>query len=248
MLILWLIGCAIVSFLLCTVSYIIIDKRSCENSVAADETVASTEDTTTQVVKQSKINNTKPISLPYAKLTSGNWALLISAVVLTCMVAVRAVLLDGHWIDTFKLISMAIVLASAGIVDFYTKKIPNIYPLFILILRAVLLIFEFFFLRDRFVKLAVLAAVGIVLCFLIMLCLSLITKGGFGMGDVKLLSTACSMIGISVTLYTLTFGMFICMLTAIVLLTFKKKKMKDELPFGPYIFLGYVLAVMLGTL
>lgn len=250
--------CMLLAFIACTFSYIIIEKRKSITAGVADEESATSqsesEDTqhletlTSDVDSHCEEISKKKLNLPYKDFSIIQWIVLAVAVLLVGIVTFRVQMYSGHWIDVVKIIFTALVLASSGIVDLFTKKIPNIYPVSVLGFRVIMLICEFIWLREKFVMLAVLALVGLIVSFLIMLLFKLMTKGGFGMGDVKLLSTVCSVVGMTTTLYTLTFAMIMCMLCALVLLALRKKKLKDEMPFGPFIFIGYVAAVILGTL
>lgn len=149
------------------------------------------------------------------------------------------------WLGISKLVVAAIIMMAAALVDLYTKKIPNIFSLIFLLVGTVCLIIEFFVMKDSFVTLAIFSMIGLIGSFLLLLIMSLVTRGGIGMGDVKLISTMGFVTGIATTFYTFLFANIACLITTLFLLLTKKKKMKDELPFGPFLFVGYVLVIIL---
>lgn len=66
------------------------------------------------------------------------------------------------------------------------------------------------------------------------------------MGDVKLVAAMGYLSGIAASFYSFFFATVLCLIVTLVLLISKRKKLKDELPFGPFLYLGYVLAIILG--
>ena len=78
---------------------------------------------------------------------------------------------------------------------------------------------------------------------LIFILLSRLTKGAIGMGDAILITAMGIFAGWSETLTLLLAACILSSLTAAVLLIFFKKKMKDSIPFAP--FLGIACAAEL---
>ena len=72
-----------------------------------------------------------------------------------------------------------------------------------------------------------------------------ISGHGIGMGDIKILSALGLMAGVYTICSTIFFAVVTCTLFSVVLLIFFKKKFKDAVPFGPFIFLGYVVSIVL---
>ena len=71
------------------------------------------------------------------------------------------------------------------------------------------------------------------------------THNGLGMGDVKLISATAWLLGLTITLFSVLFGLILCALIAIGLMLTKRKNKADLIPFGPFIFGGYVLLLLL---
>ena len=78
------------------------------------------------------------------------------------------------------------------------------------------------------------ASLGGLAGFSLMLCLSLLTKGAIGGGDIKLLFALGFWLGTSQLLLLLTGGFLLGGVTALFLLITKKKKQTDCFAYGPY--------------
>ena len=87
------------------------------------------------------------------------------------------------------------------------------------------------------------AAVGASLFLLI---LALIWPGGMGGGDIKLALFMGGILGIMV-IVAMFLAFFFGAAVGLVLIVSRLKSRKDHIPFGPYLALGSVLAVLYGT-
>lgn len=83
---------------------------------------------------------------------------------------------------------------------------------------------------------------GIGVLFLL---LSIFTKGKIGMGDAWILLTAGILTGLRDYLRMLVLGLLLTSLWAGYLLAVKKEKRDTEIPFLPFLFLGYIGGVFL---
>ncbi len=82
---------------------------------------------------------------------------------------------------------------------------------------------------------------------LILLSLNLITRGrGMGLGDVKLAILVGSMAGLQSFLIWLFFSFLFGAIIGIILIMLKKAKMKETIPFGPFLVMGYPIALFWG--
>lgn len=135
-------------------------------------------------------------------------------------------------------------LTGAACVDFREHRIPNIFPLFMAGLGIVFLTLGFILSQDGAVSYVISSIFATVCTALCLLIASLLTKHGIGAGDIKLLCALSIIGGANVVGGTVFFGMIICALTAAVLLISKKKNMKESLPFGPFIYLGFIISVL----
>lgn len=75
----------------------------------------------------------------------------------------------------------------------------------------------------------------------ILLIISYITKGGIGMGDIKLMSCVGILMGFSRTISILFFSIIICGIFSAVLLVIKKFSKKSTVPFAPFIMCAAIL-------
>ena len=76
--------------------------------------------------------------------------------------------------------------------------------------------------------------------FLILGIANKLSKGGIGLGDVKLLSCIGFMCDIYIVIKTLTLALLACICILGVLLILKKQTVKDHLPFAPFIHIGFI--------
>jgi leader peptidase (prepilin peptidase)/N-methyltransferase len=82
------------------------------------------------------------------------------------------------------------------------------------------------------------AAVGGLLGFLFLLLLAILSKGGIGGGDIKLMGVLGLLLGFQGAYLTLMIASIVGVLVAIVGLLMKKYTRKTAIPFGPYLAIG----------
>jgi leader peptidase (prepilin peptidase)/N-methyltransferase len=94
---------------------------------------------------------------------------------------------------------------------------------------------------------------SLLLAFISSLCflgLNLVSRGGMGMGDVKLAAMLGALLGpfgSSSVLAGFIFAFFLGAIIGLILLVFKKATRKTLIPFGPYMLLGSWLALGIGV-
>lgn len=135
-------------------------------------------------------------------------------------------------------------LLCAAFFDYRTHLIPNFLIIVMLLSGAVLLGAVFLLDRSAFAPTILSAAGGLIFCFPVFCFLSILTRNGLGMGDVKLISAMAWLLGLTVTLLSVLFGLVLCSLIAIGLMLMKRKSKTDLLPFGPFLFGGYLLLLL----
>lgn len=131
-------------------------------------------------------------------------------------------------------------------IDHKQRRIPNKILSRLLALRAILLVAE----GAMFPRMALVIALSSVLGMLLgggmFLLARFLSKGGVGMGDVKLFAVIGSYVG-SGSIMTVTFlTIVISAAYSIVMLAVKKVRWKEEIPFAPFIWTGTMLAMALG--
>ena len=73
-----------------------------------------------------------------------------------------------------------------------------------------------------------------------------ISKGGVGMGDVKLFAVIGFYVGNGSIMAAAFLSVMAGAVYSITMLLFKKIKLKEEIPFAPFIFVGTILTMALG--
>ncbi|MGN0316840.1 MAG: prepilin peptidase [Lachnospira sp.] len=145
-----------------------------------------------------------------------------------------------------------IVLAYCSLIIFCLTDIkcfiiPNKILLFFSAIRVLLIPFEYLFDSKSFWNNIGDCFIGAVICFIILLLISFISRGGIGMGDVKLFTVLTFISGAYCTFNTLLYGLLACALFSIFALLFGNKKAKDKIPFAPFIYIGFVITIILGS-
>lgn len=86
---------------------------------------------------------------------------------------------------------------------------------------------------------------GGILIGLIVMLISILTKESIGMGDALLLMVTGMYLGAKQNILMLFIGIFLSGLFALVLMFTRKKQRKDEMPFVPFLFAGYLFQLFL---
>ncbi len=94
---------------------------------------------------------------------------------------------------------------------------------------------------------AVNALIGAAAGFVILLIPALVSRGGMGIGDVKMAAFIGLTTGFPEVLVAVLGGIVLGGLTAIVLLAFRIKKRKEVIPFGPFLSIASIVTLVWGT-
>lgn len=73
-----------------------------------------------------------------------------------------------------------------------------------------------------------------------LLLLSVLTKGGIGVGDALILIVTGIYLGLEKNLELFLFGLFLCSMWSLGLLVLRKKSRKDSIPFVPFLLAAYM--------
>jgi prepilin signal peptidase PulO-like enzyme (type II secretory pathway) len=90
------------------------------------------------------------------------------------------------------------------------------------------------------------AIVGSLAGFLLLLLVVVVSRGGMALGDVKLAALIGLMLGFPMVLVGLFVAVIAGGLAAVVLLIAKRKGKKDPIPFGPFLCIGAMVAMLWG--
>ena len=154
-------------------------------------------------------------------------------------------------VDTFAIFRLTLlyfILAVAAIVDGEKYIIPNILVLIFLVAGVVIGLIEilYYHLGWREFLFQSLGSLFILLVFLLLMVF--LSKGGLGMGDVKLYAAIAFYSGISAACIIILFSFILCAMAFIPFLLLKKIKIKDAFPMGGFIFIGYGISLMLSLI
>lgn len=145
-----------------------------------------------------------------------------------------------------KLLISFCVMLSAFVIDYKTNLIPNILSVILLVSRVIFMIIELISHNKSFMPMLISSFLALIICFAVLFAASKVMHGGIGYGDIKIVSALGFMCGIYAIMYTLLFGLLISFFTALALVVLRIKKMKDYIPFGPFMLFGYVVMLILG--
>ncbi|WP_058485234.1 prepilin peptidase [Defluviitalea phaphyphila] len=129
--------------------------------------------------------------------------------------------------------SLLLVIA---VIDYKEKIIPNSLIIFGLVLGTLYNFVEFFIKKSTSPILN--GTLGLVCGVVIILIIILISRGGMGAGDMKLMGVIGLFLEMKGIFLTLFLGCVIGGVIGIILLITKKKDRKSTIPFGPFLTLG----------
>lgn len=136
-------------------------------------------------------------------------------------------------------IVLGIILAAAVVKDIRSRVIPD----WLIILGAAAGIAIIFLNPGASFLSSILGALaaGAILWLILFL-----TKGGIGMGDVKLFACVGLFMGLEGTLEAMLVSTVLSGIAGLIMLIFRISDRKGTIPFAPFIFLGTVLVILLG--
>lgn len=179
------------------------------------------------------------------ELSPRRWILLGICACLIGLAAAKLLVFSPGGISGMRFAAAAVMLLPVMIVDLNTRTIPNSLVLAMLAVGTAFHGMLFMAAPEMGGKLFLEAVIGLLGCLILFYVMARLTKDGMGMGDVKQLAALGWMVGLRGTLISALLGLTACTVMAIVLIVFKKKKARDSIPFGPFIFVGYLLAVLI---
>lgn len=137
------------------------------------------------------------------------------------------------------------VLTVIAFIDMDTMEIPPSLNLIILGLGIISLILNLIGVQKSDVSI-IDRLIGAVCVSGFLLIVTILVKGAFGGGDIKLMAAAGVLLGWKGVLTGFLIGLFIGAAIGIVLIARRKKGGKEHMPFGPSLCIGLVLAVLFG--
>ncbi|NLM61176.1 MAG: prepilin peptidase [Clostridiales bacterium] len=172
------------------------------------------------------------------------WAAVIlstTAVLLTLMFVRKA-----DPVDSLKILSLYGILIPVAFIDYKHHIIPNRY---VLICAAIALVFGIYEVAAGMDELADKAAdmiIGLLFGGSVFGLGSLMSKGGVGMGDVKLFAALGLALGFQMTFSLVLYTLICSAVAGALLIAAKRATSKTRLAMGPYILAGMILLIILG--
>ena len=183
----------------------------------------------------------------YKKLISLKHAIVIS-VMIAILCGICGYLLGQNafdWIIAVKLMIALFCVTGSACVDYIEHRIPNLYPAILALSSLLLMSIGYFSGQEGAIGHITSGIFSCLVCGLTLIATALLTKGGIGAGDIKLLCALALAGGVEIVIYTIFVGMTSCAVVSGILLLLKKKTIHDFMPFGPFMFLGFVVAIII---
>ncbi len=130
------------------------------------------------------------------------------------------------------------MLLVASVIDLEWLIIPNGLVISILIVAIFYMIYD-----GNYVS----HIIGFFLVSSLLFLISVITKGGIGMGDVKLMAAGGLLVGAVNVFATLVIASVVGSIVGVSLILLKKVDRKDKIPFGPFLAFGLVAVMLFGN-
>lgn len=131
-------------------------------------------------------------------------------------------------------------------IDYYERRIPNKILLVMLAARTLILIVEWLFVPSMGMALLISSAFGMLLGGGMFLLAHFLSRGGVGMGDVKLFAVIGWYVGVSSIMPLVFLTAVVSAVYSIVMLIMRKVRLKEEIPFAPFVLVGTILTMALG--
>lgn len=131
-------------------------------------------------------------------------------------------------------------------IDHDSKRIPNKILKALMVIRGILFIPEWLTYPGLGTAMLLSIGMGALLGGGMFLMAHFISKGGVGMGDVKLFAVIGCYVGSGSIMSVAFLSALSGAVYSISMLLLKKIKLKEEIPFAPFIFVGTMLTMVLG--
>lgn len=129
---------------------------------------------------------------------------------------------------------------AAAVIDYKLHIIPNMIPMILIGVRALIFVYELMAQGGSLMGIGRAVAGCLLMCGLLLLG-NRLSGGGIGYGDVKLLTALSLVCGIFPAFIILVFALICCSLFAVAALLLKKMTLKMSVPFGPFLYAGFVM-------
>ncbi|WIV11019.1 A24 family peptidase [Proteiniborus sp. MB09-C3] len=150
----------------------------------------------------------------------------------------------GLLIDFFFYSSIVSILIVISLIDYYHQIIPDSLVIIIFIITIIHKLTLFILYKTPFNLMN--SILALLLGGGLFLVIAIVSKGGMGGGDIKLISVLGFMLGIKKLLLNILLSFIIGAVFSVFLLLLNKKGKKDAIPFGPFINIAFIVTLFFG--
>lgn len=143
----------------------------------------------------------------------------------------------GYTVQTIIMCALASILIVASMIDFDIMEIPNRLNILIVVLAIFSMVTQPLSIKEKII--------GFFIVSVPTLLIAVLTKGGIGGGDIKLLASCGLLLGYKSILVATFIGVMIGGIVGMIKLI-KHKQRKQEMPLGPYLSIGIMIAALYG--
>jgi len=155
------------------------------------------------------------------------------------------VYISNEFLFSLKRIALLSVMWPIAYTDVITYRIPNVFIIYGLICRGIILIWEFFVFGLSIWTIVLPELIASVALVVAALLCAFIIKNSVGFGDIKLFVVMGLMQGLDGVWGSIFVSLLISFIVSAVLLISKKKTRKDTIPFGPALVAGTFISICL---
>ncbi|NLC12253.1 MAG: prepilin peptidase [Firmicutes bacterium] len=139
----------------------------------------------------------------------------------------------------FKYCTILTILAIISFIDLKVSIIPN---LFVLALAVWGVFWQFVYPEFTLAK----AFLGFLISGIIFIVIDILSRGGMGAGDIKLIAVLGFLTGWPNILYVIFLAFVLGAVAGIILIMARKKTKKDTIPFAPFIAIAFLITTLWG--
>ena len=150
--------------------------------------------------------------------------------------------------DWFRFICAFVLLTYASVIDWKTHKIPNMVSGLMLATAICTDAVDFLSGRPSAGAWILSSLIAAIIVFIFFVFCRLVSKGGIGFGDIKLVTVLALICGFRGIIYVLVFSEISALLAAVAALLLKKMGLRDGMPFAPFFLAGFIITVVLGII
>ena len=142
---------------------------------------------------------------------------------------------------------IVVMLITIAAIDYKTMIIPNGTVIALAIIGGLYTISRLIFPTEFVLQITwIEALIGFFAASLPLFLVAVLSKGGMGGGDIKLMAAAGLFLGWKYILVAMIVGSLIGAIISLTLIVLKIKKRKDMIPFGPFLCIGILIAAAVG--